>query len=393
MSNNGPLGAADELLCHQFPDTFATVSQSDLSWTEKVCAMAAARDGSMQIGFGLGKYVNRNVMDAYAGVAYGHSNRVVRASRALAPEFDSSTVGPISYEVVSPMQSVRFRLEANEVQPIAYDVTFEAVVPAQLEGRDQSRSPSGARVAADLTRYHQSGVAHGWVEIEGVRTEITTEDWICTRDHSWGVRYHVGEYPRDLEPAYELDQIEGLRWRFGWSPAVMTTGAGEPYALHHFFQELDAFGFEQRKLSGGVEWPDGRVERFVALRPELRYETDETQCTRRLLGGVLHFTMENGDARPIEIEPVGDAALHLGLGKYFGLDGRWHGQWRGQLDVDGEFVPDTRPIDTLRRIHQIRDGLMAYHDPAVGGTGVGNYQSTIAGAWPDLGLTQSTSFM
>jgi hypothetical protein len=47
----------------------------------------------------------------------------------------------------------------------------------------------------------------------------------------------------------------------------------------------------------------------------------------------------------------------------------------------------------LRRIHQIRDGLMAYHDPAVGGTGVGNYQSTIAGAWPDLGLTQSTSFM
>ena len=389
MIDNGPLGGVDELLCHQFPDTFATVSQSDLSWTEKVCAMAAARDGSLQIGFGLGKYVNRNVMDAYAGVAIGHENRVVRASRQLAPEFDLSTVGPVTYEVLEPMRRVRFALAANEHQPISYDVVFEAAVPAQLEGRDRSRSTSGARIAADLTRYHQIGVATGWVEIDGVRTEINPQDWIMTRDHSWGVRYHVGEYPRDLEPAYELDRIEGLQWRFGWSPALMSTAAGDPYAIHHFFQELNAFGFEQRKLSGGVEWPDGRVDHFAALRPELRYDTG----TRRLLGGTLHFTMADGSARPIEIEPIGDAGLHLGLGKYFGLDGRWHGQWHGPLAVDGEHVADTRPFGTLQRIHQIRDNLMAYSDPVGGGSGVGNYQSTIAGAWPELGLTQDTSYL
>ena len=38
---------------------------------EKVCAMAAARDGSLQLGFGLGKYTNRNVIDGYAGVSRG----------------------------------------------------------------------------------------------------------------------------------------------------------------------------------------------------------------------------------------------------------------------------------------------------------------------------------
>ena len=37
----GPLGPLDELLAHQIVDTFATVSQSDRSWTEKICAMAA----------------------------------------------------------------------------------------------------------------------------------------------------------------------------------------------------------------------------------------------------------------------------------------------------------------------------------------------------------------
>ena len=40
----GPLTAADEGFCHQDIDTFATVGSSDPSWTEKVCAMAAARD-------------------------------------------------------------------------------------------------------------------------------------------------------------------------------------------------------------------------------------------------------------------------------------------------------------------------------------------------------------
>ena len=48
--------------------------------------MAAARDGSIQLGFGLGKYTNRNVMDAYAGMSRGVEQMTVRASRRLAPD-------------------------------------------------------------------------------------------------------------------------------------------------------------------------------------------------------------------------------------------------------------------------------------------------------------------
>jgi hypothetical protein len=50
----GPIVAADEGFHHQFADTFAKVGTSDPSWTEKVCAMAMARDGSVQLGFGMG---------------------------------------------------------------------------------------------------------------------------------------------------------------------------------------------------------------------------------------------------------------------------------------------------------------------------------------------------
>lgn len=389
MVNNGPLGPLDELFCHQISDTFASVGQSDPSWTEKVCAMAAARDGSMQIGIGLGKYVNRNVMDAYGAVAVGSENRVVRASRTLAPDADTTAVGPIRYEVLEPLGSVRFALEPSEHQPIAYDVTFTGRVAPVLENKDQSRSPSGARVAADLTRYHQIGVASGWVEVDGVRTDIEPDGWVSTRDHSWGVRYHVGAPVPDMEPPVELDRMDGLQWRFGWSPALMTTAAGDSYGIHHFFQELFAFGFEQRKLSGGIESPDGTVAPFAALRPELTYDPE----TRRLLRGVLHFTMADGSARPIEIETAGPAGFHLGLGHYFGLDGHWHGEWRGALHVEGEHVEDIGDVATLRRIHQARDNMMTFDDPVGGGSGVGNYQSAIVGEWPDLGLGADSNYM
>lgn len=78
----GPLLDADEFFNHQIVDTFATVQQSDYSWTEKVCGMAAARDGSLQIAFGFGKYTNRNIVDAYGGVSRGwNSGRYGPAAR------------------------------------------------------------------------------------------------------------------------------------------------------------------------------------------------------------------------------------------------------------------------------------------------------------------------
>ena len=51
----GPLIAADEGFCHQVTETFATTSSTDPSWTEKVCAMAAARDGIAAARFRVGE--------------------------------------------------------------------------------------------------------------------------------------------------------------------------------------------------------------------------------------------------------------------------------------------------------------------------------------------------
>ena len=381
----GPLLPADEGLSHQITDTFAVVGTSDLSWTEKICAMAAAKDGSLQLGFGLGKYPNRNVMDGYAGMSRGVEQRTVRGSRRLELDPGATAVGPIAYEVVEPLRAVRFTLDANDVQPVAFDWTFEAIVPPSVEDRTHMRQ--GVRVGSDLVRYHQIGLASGWVEVEGRRTEISPEAWVSTRDHSWGVRYDVGLPPRDLEPR---DPLAGLSFRMIWSPLALERPDGTRYGIFLHYQIVAGPGFTHKHVvMGGVEHPDGRVEPFVDLEPELAFDPRN----RRLRGGRIHALGADGRRRTLEIEAVSDTGFHLGAGLYFGFDGHHHGEWRGDLVVDGEHIADCTDPEVARRLHQIRDTVVRVRDPVGGGEGVGNCQPIITGGDDALGLDPDDSFL
>jgi hypothetical protein len=383
----GPLLAADEQFSHQIVDTFATVGTTDPSWTEKVCAMAAARDGSLQLGFGLGKYTNRDVMDCYAGVSRGVEQLTVRASRRLAPTPELTVVGPIHYEVHEALRTVRFTLDANDCQPIAFDWTFEAVVPPHVEDRTHMRD--GYRVSAELVRYHQTGVASGWVEVDGERTDMTPDSWVSTRDHSWGVRYGVGVPAPDLAPAPSMVGAPGASFEFLWSPILMERPDGSRYAIWLEWSRVRAPGFAQEQAHGTVESPDGTVDHVVGIAPDLTYDP----ANRRLRGGRITCTMSDGTTRPLEVEVVSDTGFHLGAGLYFGFDGHHHGEWRGELHVDGERIADCSTVKSSRRLHQIRDTVIRVDDPVGGGIGWGNCQPIITGDHPDLGLAGETSFM
>jgi hypothetical protein len=381
----GPLLPGDEGLTHQIADTLAVVATSDPSWTEKVCAMAAAKDGSLQLGFGLGKYPNRNVMDGYAGISRGVEQMTVRASRRLSPDPEATVIGPIRYQVDTPLRSVVFALEPNSTQPVSFEWRFESIVPPQLEDRSHTRR--GYRVGTDLVRYHQIGLARGFVEIDGERTEITPETWVSTRDHSWGVRYDVGLPAQDLEPG---DPLAGLSFRMIWSPIAMERPDGSRYGLFLHYQIFQGPGFVHKHvIMGGVESPDGAYDRFADLEPELSFDP----VTRRLRGGRIHATSADGSTRTLGIEVVSATGFHLGAGLYFGLDGHHHGEWRGDLVVDGERIADCTEPATARRLHQIRDTVIHVTDPGGGGEGWGNCQPIITGGDDALGLSADDSFM
>jgi hypothetical protein len=379
MSNPvGPIVPADESFTHQITDTFATVGTSDPSWTEKVCAMAMARDGGLQIGFGLGKYTNRNVMDTYAALSRGKEQLTVRASRELASDPIRTVVGPVHYEVVEPLKKVRFRLEPNDCQPIAFDWLFEAAVPPFVEERTHLRQQF--RIMSELVRYHQTGTASGWIELDGERFEMSPESWVSTRDHSWGVRYDVGVPAADVEPRPSIPP--GIGFMMIWCPVLMERADGSRYALHLHFTRFEAQGFHQKMVTARVEHPDGAEEVIADIDADLSFDP----VNRRLLGGDLRCTMADGSERPLHIEVLGDTGVHLGAGLYFGFDGHHHGEWRGELHLDGERISDCTSESECRRLHQIRDTAVRVEDPVGGAQGWGNCQPIAAGPWLELGL-------
>ena len=376
----GPLLEADEFFNHQIVDTFATVSQSDYSWTEKVCGMAAARDGSLSIGFGFGKYPNRNVVDAYGGASRGVEQWTVRGSRALISDPESVSVGPIHYEVLTPLQSVRVRLDPSDVQPIAFDIRFDGIVPCVLEEREDRRTLTGFRHAAHQIRYHQTGTASGWVEVAGTRTAVGPGTWIATRDHSWGIRQDVGVAIPDLQPDPTAGMV--LNVLAIWNPVFFERRDGSHYAFHQFYLEYGGFGVRHERVQGGFEFADGRRELVRHITPRLRF----SPLNRRLLGGRFELTMADGTEHVLEAEAVSNTGFHLGTGLYFGFDGHHHGSWRGPLHVEGEHFADCSDPATVARIHQFRDCLIRVRDTATGAVGWGNCQTLVLGAWPEFGL-------
>lgn len=378
----GPLLAADEGFNHQIVETFASVAQSDYSWAEKVCLMAAARDGSLQIDFGVGKYVNRNVVDGYGGVSRGVEQWNVRASRELARAPDTIDVGPLRYEILEPLRKIRVVLEPNDVQPIAFDVVLEGIAPCVTEEREDRRGVTGYRRTADQIRYHQTGTARGWVEVAGVRTEITPESWVMTRDHSWGLRPGVGQPVADVAP--EPMDSGHMRILAVWNPLYFQRPDGGTYAFHQYYLYYGVQGYELKRMQGGFEHANGRREQLVAIEPALRFDPRN----RRFLEGEFRLQMVDGSRRVLSARALSDTGFHLGGGLYHGFDGSFHGQYRGPLHLEGEYFADCSTPEAVRRLNQFRDCVVQVRDEHTGAIGWGNCQTFVAGAWPEMGLAE-----
>ncbi|HEX5144995.1 MAG TPA: hypothetical protein VFW21_14110 [Mycobacterium sp.] len=385
-TNYGDLVPEDEFLTHQIVDTFATVSQSDPSWTEKIWSMAHARDNSLQLVLGVGKYTNRGVFDGAAGVCRGTEQWTVRAGRRLSADPSVADVGPIHYRVVEPLKSVRISLDPNEHAPIAFDVVLTGDFPAALEDPWPDRSPDGYRVTHNVLRYHQVGTATGWVELHGERTEVNSDEWISVRDHSWGLRPGVGK-PIPGLPRRGRHKIEQMFMT--WAPMTLTRPDGSKYSLFLFYQEEKGPGFSQLRYQAEQQNDDGTVFRFPAAEQQLHFEDGN----RRFTHGTITLVQEDGTKRPISLTAAGPTGYHLGPAGYYGWNDWVYGEWVGDLRVEGNHVTDCDKPEVARQVHQLRDLLVKVEDPVGGGVGMGDLETFALGAFPELGLTVQNSFL
>ncbi|MGD9660366.1 MAG: hypothetical protein AB7U63_03760 [Porticoccaceae bacterium] len=387
LEDIGHLVPMDELLTHQIVDTFSAVHTPDHGWTEKIWTTIQKKDGSMVVNFGLGRYHNRGILDGFGGVSRNREQWTVRASREVRDDPTITDVGPLRYEIIEPLHKVRYVLEKNDVQPIAFDVTFTSEMPAFLEDRHRQREKDGFRVGSDLIRYHQCGVPSGWVEIEGERIEINPDEWVEFRDHSWGVRLDVGHHNGDIRPSSNFGDAKFGEGNFVliWAPFMLQNSKGETVSYQFYYQSKNGKLFY---LSAYKNFPDGGQEKIARVRPELRYD----DCTRRLLGGRIHLDLLAGGTETLEVEVPGEAGFHLGTALYLGFDGKKHGSWYGEgVHLDGEKIDDTSDVKTLKRIHQLRDCMVKVRCGDM--EGYGDIESIVHGEDKELGLTAANSII
>lgn len=370
---------ADELMIHQHVGTFAEVATTDPAWTERVFGSAGDTSGELHVGFGMGRYLNRNVFDGFGMVTIGKTQYTVRGSRRLYPDPTVTAVGPLRYEVVEPLSAVRCILEPNDVQPIAFDLTLYGHTQPLTERNTVVR---GYRTTDDVTRFIQTGSAEGRIEVAGEVYELSRSSSFQVRDHSWGIRPHVGPPPADAKQ-HEIGAE--TNFRMVWAPGLLHGADGE-YAVHlsHWISEGP---------NGTVVEDNTRIVRqegtqVAAVNTVMQHRFDPS--SERLLEVTFDCEMADGTERRFVVEPIGVAAACLGPGLYHGWKGHYHGEDRGRLVVDGECIDDIEEPDLQPELHQLRQTLARVTDEVTGESGWCGLQSEAVGRFPELGLAIRT---
>jgi hypothetical protein len=379
-----PLTHADEWFNHQIVNTHAAVATADRAWTEKAWFTLMRKDGTMQASFGLGKYANRNVLDGFAGVQVGTSQRTVRASRVLSSDPESLSVGPLGYEVLEPFKAIRLTLAENAAQPLRYELTFHATMPAFFEKRDVVIA--AGREASNVIRYHQAGTVSGWIEIEGTRHEVRPEEWYGFRDRSWGIREHVGLDPADLVPGSvgKSGADKSGAYHFNWLVSKIDRADGTSYDLAYYFRDFGGEG-PPDFFSGFINESDGRQIPILHLYPEIDYRKSDRAAMRGTVTAVLAGKGASTETRIFEIEAINpEMGFRLLPGMYGEWKGAIHGSFKGENFLDGECIDDVNNPDRLAETYrwQIRDRPVRVREG--GNSGYGDMESIILGECPGV---------
>ncbi len=302
----------DDMLCHQFPRPFENVSQSDPNWVERIHFPVVSADADTIIDVGFGYYPNRDVMDGFGGVARGTDVRYFRGSRALRPRIDEVFVGPLRWEVLEGLKTIRCTLEPNEAG-IAWDLLYETAFP--VSGEEYHEHWRDGRKIEEQIRFYQMGGVTGWLEIDGVREEVTPETYRANRDRSWGVRQPLVPDPTMKAHARAAGGLYTFVYiQFdGWA------------VQHHRTDDIDGnptFHFAER------HWPD-RIETLPTLEHHAVMGADWTPQS-----GTFTYTGDDGTPFTIEFER-GAASFPTGaVGGYSGFRDFRQGLWMGEEWLD-----------------------------------------------------------
>jgi hypothetical protein len=366
-----PLSPGDDFLIHQFPEPIDTVFTGDRQFYDRYYFNMHGSDDSLFMVFGMGQYPNLGVTDAFVTVAHGDHQVTVRASRELGSDRMDTSVGPLKVELLEGLRALRLTCDENE-WGLSCDVTFRATTEALAEPK--SYTYVGQRQTQNTYRLAHVGSYEGWLEVDGVRYDITPDRWLGARDHSWGVRHGVGDpEPKGIGAKIHPDMSMGFF--HNWLPIQFDD--------HMVKVTIDNDHAGRRILEEAVKLynlGDERPPEHLG-RPEI--DITYFSGTREIEKAELWFSGDGASDLRITTTPLKTVYLKAGSG--YMHDGYWgHGVWQGaDLKVEGVDTPIGEPTDRLD-IAFLNETLCR-HETNDGRVGYGMHENLAAGLYIPFG--------
>jgi hypothetical protein len=219
------LTAYDELFVHQVPEPLSVVGIEHEHWRESYFFVTHGPDIDTDVVVvAMATYPARHTLDALVLGRIGGEPVFHYHQREAGDDPHSTTVGPVSVEVVSPFEELRVRVAPE--QGYEADLTFQARTLPYALRRGRLLADDGS-LLWDQSHMIQSGTFQGHYRRGEVAHAV--EGWLGQRDHSWGVRDH-GRIPLWMWLAVQLpDGMLGVwHWELASGARVFTDGCWAP---------------------------------------------------------------------------------------------------------------------------------------------------------------------
>jgi len=280
----GKFTKLDERFAHQIPEPFPKTLLFHPDWRESLFFILHEREtpGDVLI-LTLAHFPSRQEMDSLQLGRVGDSPVMARHVRKVDGDQDDFQVGPITIDIVEPLQRVRLVAAPSSATPVSFEIMFSArTAPYQLR---RGTMKAKHEVIWDQSHMFQSGTYNGTYTRDGKTHQIN--NWWGQRDHSWGVRSHA-RCPLWMWTPIQLEEgmLSVWHWEYPNGARVYTDGCfapadgGEPTPVIDFQHDL--------------QWLNGQGQ-------PVSYEKFGDDVAG--LAGRLDFTLQGG--RKISVEATG----------------------------------------------------------------------------------------